>query len=107
MIGKIPIKGIEKIINRASVSIQRELSRNEKPYNALRAQKRAEDNLRKKMTDMSRKRNSWKVKHSQPSLIDGKNHKEESMKNLDLETRLRNIEFQIEIILDTLKELQK
>jgi len=119
-LGKIPILEIAKKINKSKHCIYSEIKKNEKPYNALKAQKRSDEVMKNKMIEMSRSRSSVKKKRKnqtsdrQISFLPEENHeelkksekKQQPKTDDSLETRIRNIEFQIEIIFDTLKEMK-
>lgn len=116
---------LRKLKNRNYNVIRREIKINESPYNAEKAQKRADEarynqlaNARKKWEENSKKRREslqlnfleqeTKKTDFYQMLTQSKEQifsHEEYIKKL--ETRIQNLEFQIEIILDTLKEMKE
>lgn len=115
---------LRKLKNRHYNVISREIKINESPYNAEKAQKRTDEerynqlvNARKKWEENSKKRRE----SSQLDFLEPETKKTDFNQTLmqsqeqiyfyeeyikKLETRIQNLEFQIEIILDTLKEIK-
>ena len=112
--GKISQYKIALFIGKSPYCIYNELKNNSKPYNAQNAQLRSEEVMRKKMSDMGKKKYKISSKTQQLEFFENKEkvpkeiqNQNKSKINESFETRLRNIEFQIEIILDKLGEMKK